>query len=131
MYKISANSIGEIMKKILVLSLSFLFAQGIANAYIDGNRTSDIDVLRSMGYSESALRVVDTTRAMHSGIIGNYQRYYSPKKKGAYTILKEYVDPIQEDAQFGEHEINFTNSWLGDEPPNALRYVENAPVENL
>lgn len=106
------------MKKIIA-SLGFLALLAPFSLAIDETMTADIDVMRSQGYSESALRVIDTARAHQQAMAGNYQRRFINTHGGAYKILKLYVDPSQEDDQFGEHQINFANTWLG----NPTHYV--------
>ena len=123
------------MKKILILSGLFLISAAGCFAYIDENATSEIDTLRAQGFSESMLRVVDFTNEKNQGINGNYVRRFQPKKQsgkmGAYQKVKVYFDPTQDDGLFGEHQINFSNSWLGDENSYSSPLQEKEVIENL
>lgn len=103
------------MKKILTLVGIAVFATGVSFASIDEDKTTDIDTLRGQGYSESTLQIVDVVRANNQGPNGTYQRRFSSKKITPYQALKIYVDPVQDDGAFAEHQVNFTNTWQGDE----------------
>lgn len=116
------------MKKILTLLGIITLGAGVSYAAISENKTSDIDILRSQGYSESALRIVDTVKAHNQGPTGKYKRYFFKKKDTPYTTLKNYVDPIQDDGDFGSHQINYTNTWKGDETYYSTKYKK---VEDL
>lgn len=116
------------MRKILTLVGIAVFATGISFASIDEDKTTDIDVLRAQGYSESALQIVDVVKANNQGPNGTYQRRFSPKKASPYQALKIYVDPIQDDGAFAEHQVNFTNTWQGDETEYSMIRKE---TENL
>lgn len=109
-----------IMKKILTLLGIMVLSAGISMAAMEEDETSNIEVLRAQGYSESALRIMDNVKANNQGLNGNYKRHFTDKKKGAYTTLKLYVDPIQDDGDFGNHQVNFTNTWQGDETKYSL-----------
>lgn len=120
------------MKKILALSATMLFATGLTFASVNENETADINVLRGQGYSESTLRVVDTVNYHNKSLTKKQERHFDKSKKpSAYTNVKLYFDPIQDDDNFGEHQINFTNTWNGDETHYTTRKVEQKPVENL
>ena len=120
------------MKRLMTLLVSGLLLTNISIAAIDEVKTSDVDTLRAQGYSESALRILDTVKYYNQGTSGKYQRRFTvPKEPGAYHRLKVYVDPVQEDDLFGEHQINFTNNWNGDENSYSTQKVENGPIENL
>ena len=76
--------------------------------------------MRKQGFSEGFLRVLDTNYALHQGEGETYVRYYTPKRSlgnigTRYTKFKLYFDPCQDDGQFGEHQIQFTNNWRDDE----------------
>lgn len=103
------------MKKILTLLGVMVLSAGASFAAIEENKTSDIEILRSQGYSESALRIVDTVKANNQGPTGKYKRYFIRKKDTPYTVIKNYVDPIQDDGDFGVRQINYTNTWKGNE----------------
>lgn len=124
------------MKKLLVLlGVAILFPMS-SYAYYYENETSDIDVLKAQGYSDSALMMVDLANDINKGQNGTYTRRFQPKTPknkwgNAYTHLKRYVDPIQDDGKFGEHQINFTNTWLGDKTNYSSVLEEKSAVENL
>ena len=106
------------MKKLLVLFGVLVFVPSLSYAYINESETSDIDVLCAQGYSVSTLQVVDTARYHNSGKNSKNKRYFRLKDNNkfgrAYTFVKNYLDPIQDDGRFGEHEINYTNTWSGE-----------------
>lgn len=112
------------MKKIIALSAAVLLSTGLVFAAIDENKTGDVEVLRAQGFSESTLRVVDTVNAQASGLNGKYKRHFVKGKPSPYTNIKLYIDPIQDDDNFGEHQINFTNTWNGDETHYTTRKYE-------
>ena len=118
------------MKKIMALLgiSTFMFASSLA--YVEENKTADIDLLRSQGYSESTLRVVDTVKSLNRNKNGDYQRRFR-KNTTPYSRVKAYIDPIQDDDNFGEHQINYTNSWNGDETRYTTTKREMKPIENL
>jgi len=116
------------MKKIITLLGIATLIVSVSFAAIDENETGNIDVLRSQGYSESTLRIMDTIKSLNQGPEGKYKRYFSKKKNTPYSALKVYVDPIQDDGEFGVHQINFTNTWKGNETNYSTRFDE---VEDL
>lgn len=124
------------MKKLLVLFGIILLSQGISFAAIKTDESANIDTLRAQGYSESALRVIDTVNNIQQGKDGKYAKYYT-KKEGsnllgrAYSRVKEYFDPIQDDGKFGVHQINFSNDWMRDETSYSSRVEGAVPVEDL
>ena len=115
------------MKKVLVLFSMMALASSASFAYIQ--ESSNIDSLRRQGYSESMLKVVDVVKYKNQGDNGNYQRVFNKKPNTGYSALKIYWDPYQDDGDFGSHQINFTNTWMGDETPYSSRLDGN--VENL
>ncbi len=124
------------MKKLLVLFGVMALLPMASFAYYYENETADIDVLKAQGYSDSALMIVDLTNDINKGQNGTYTRRYqqkSPKGKlgNAYTYLKRYVDPFQDDGKFGEHQINFTNTWMDDTTHYSSALEEKSSVENL
>ena len=124
------------MKKLLVLFGVMALLPMASFAYYYENETADIDVLKAQGYSDSALMIVDLTNDINKGQNGTYTRRYqqkSPKGKlgNAYTYLKRYVDPFQDDGKFGEHQINFTNTWTGENAHYSSALEEKSTVENL
>ena len=123
------------MKKLLVLLGVMVFASCSSYAHIDESETSDIDTLRTQGYSESMLEVIDTVKSHNKGKNSKTQRYFRRKDhrslgKG-YDYLKLYIDPIQDDGFFGEHQINFSNNWNGDNTKYSSQYVRNNQADNL
>ena len=123
------------MKKLSVLLGAIILSTGVSFAYMDDGQTSNIDVLRSQGYSEAILHVVDTARNHDSN--GITPRYYkrsmnNGKRLGkGYSVLKTYVDPAQDDGLFGEHQINFSNSWDWGRNKYSARYKKINEVESL
>ena len=120
------------MKKILMLSIIALMTSAVYASYNE-YETANIDTLKKQGYSESTLQIVDTARFYNQGQNGNYERRYKDQgKKTKYFYVKNYFDLIQDDAKFGEHEINFTNSWNGDETHYTRhKYYAGSNVEDL
>ncbi len=126
------------MKKgIIALSLfSLVLGTMSAHAYYYSKETSSVDVLESQGYSKNTLITVDKANKFNGGLYSDYKSVYkkkTPKNKysNAYTVLKNYVDPNQDDGKFFEHEINFTNSWNQDAPSYAYPVERVNKVENL
>jgi len=115
------------MKKVLSLFGFMIMLPLCANAEV--YETTTVDDIGKQGYSQSMLRTVDTTLKNHQSHQGNYKKVYN-KKSGinfigkAYTRIKIYFDPAQDDGNFGEREVNFTNNWMGD----SVRY--NYPTED-
>lgn len=119
------------MKKIMSVLGILSLIMGVSFAALDELETSEITTLRSQGYSESTLRAVDTVKFKNQGPAGRYKRYFSTAPQSKYRAVKLYVDPIQDDDLFGEHQINFTNAWNGDETSYSTTKYENRSVENL
>ena len=124
------------MKKLLVLFGVMAFVPMMAFAYYLEDETSTVDVLRAQGYSDSALMMVDLVNDTNKGSNSTYVRHFQPKtpesKLGnAYSYLKRYVDPFQDDGKFGEHQINFTNTWMDDTTHYSTPLEEKSSVENL
>ncbi len=123
------------MKKISIL-FGVLFISSLSCfAYLDESTTSEIDTLRAQGYSESMLQIADFVNEKNKGINGNYERRFKPVrysgKMGAYSKMKIYFDPTQDDGKFGEHQINFTNTWMGEPNWYSSQLKEHEVVENL
>ncbi len=120
------------MNKLFALLGAGILLSGISFAYINESATSDLNILKGQGYSDSMLRVVDTARYHDTN--GTYQRHYgkSRKKLGrSYSVIKTYVDPVQDDGLFGEHQINFSNSWDWGQNKYSGRYKKVESIENL
>ncbi len=115
------------MKKVLVLLGCIALTCGPSLA-LTTEQQSDLGLLKRSGYSDSALQVVDLVKYRNGA-----KRNYKLKKGriGAYSRLKIYLDPIQDDGQFGEHEINFTNCWNDDLNRYSTLYEQDKYVENL
>ena len=93
---------------------------GVVFASIDSNDLTNLKVLEQQGYSIPAIHMVDAEKSKNSYDNDvKYERVYK-KKKSVYQALKNYFDPIQDDGEFGEHKIEFSNTWNGDTP---ARYV--------
>ncbi len=122
------------MKKLAVL-LGVIMLSSACLAYIEEDKTSDIDALRQGGFSEGMLHVVDTAKYHHTR--GKQERYFlngprSGKKLGrGYSSLKGYVDPTQDDGILGEHQVNFSNSWDWGRNRYSARYKATQKPENL
>ena len=116
------------MKKILALLGITILSAGTSFAYILEDETANINTLQTQGYSLSTLQIIDTVKSLNQGPNGKYKRHFTRKSESPYSTLKLYVDPIQDDGEFAQHEINFTNTWKGNE----TRYSSSKEaVENL
>lgn len=124
------------MKKLLVLLGVAVLSSGVSFASIDETKTSDIDILRNQGYSESMLNVVDVAKSFNSYNKGKSRYYRNAMDRGnffgkKYSYLKTYFDPVQDDGLFGEHQINFSNSWDWGRNRYSSRYTSVSGYENL
>ena len=124
------------MKKVLAFLGIMTLSTMASYALMTDVNTSDVDILRKQGYSESALKVVDTVKYNARGMNGKYERRFVPvaqnsKAGRAYTYLKNYVDPIQDDDLFGRHQINFTNTWNGDETDYSQKSFDSRGIDSL
>ena len=117
------------MKKVLTALSVTLISSTVCFAMMEETQTSNIDILRAQGYSESALKVIDIAKAHGQGL--KYKKYYTTQAKGPYHRIKVYTDPIQDDDTFGEHQLNFANSWNGDETRYTSGKVPSGKVEDL
>ena len=124
---------GSLMKKLSVLLGIIILSSGISYAAINEDRTSDIDLLRNQGFSESTLQVVDTAKFHDSN--GRSNRYFKKSKNKfgrGYSAIKTYIDPVQDDGLFGEHQIHFSNSWdFGRNNYAVRRNNTSKEVDNL
>lgn len=107
------------MKKILVLFGAFALIPSMSFAYMDEDQTASIDELRNQGYSETTLQLVDLAQDRDKGPNSKYERRFVPKGHKniigkSYSFLNNYFNPIYEDGIFGEHQVNFTNTWSGE-----------------
>ena len=119
------------MKKIMILFAATLLLTNLSFAYIKEGTTSDIQTLQTQGFSEGALRVVDTVKLYNQSASKKYERHYKKTKPSAYTNVKRYIDPIQDDDNFAEHEINYTNTWNGDETHYSTTKIKDSKIEDL
>lgn len=103
------------MKKLFVLFGIMTFISSASFAYYFENETLNPEVLDAQGYSDSTIVIADKVHALNAGLNGNYQRRYKLQHKNklgkAYYYLKNYIDPLQDDGLFCEHQINFSNTW--------------------
>ena len=115
------------MKKIMVLFGAIALLQGVSPAYILESDSSNVELMKAQGFSRSTLQAVDWVNARNQAGSGGtkYVRRFTPKEHNvfgkAYFTAKEYIDPIQDDGIFGDRQIEFSNTWLGDE----TRYSSN------
>ena len=123
------------MKKLFLFLAIITFSTINANAYVMENETSDIDVLQKQGFSRSTLELVDWARYRNASDNPTYTRSFVPKRSNfigrSYQALKEYVDPCQDDGRFAEHNINFSNTWTGDDTHYSSDLMENRQTDNL
>ena len=123
------------MKKALVLFGIIAIAPLAASAYMYENETTEIKTIEAQGYSSSMQEIVDWSNYRGQGVNGTYVRHFQHKKKNklgrAYQRLKEYWDPIQDDGEFGDRHIEFSNTWMGNDTKYSSDMVENKQVENL
>ena len=125
------------MKKIIALLIALLIAPS-AMAIIYSEDTSDPAFLQNRGYSQSLIKTVDTKKFHTTGSENTYEKYYKEKSAFAdkpetfkehmaswYKKAKVYLDPIQDDGHFSEHEIEFTNDWFPELPSQKQKKVEN------
>ena len=106
------------MKKILLSLTVMAVIPCISMAYVYENETSNLEVLKVQGYSTPTLQMMDAVNYSDKGVNGTYQRKFknhrADDKIGWYQRLKQYVDPIQDDGKFGEHDVTLSNTWLND-----------------
>ena len=124
------------MKKFAITLCLALCLTGTSFAYYEEGTMQKIDVLRAQGFSESTIQSVDTATRMNRGKNGKTTAAFT-KKTGknalgrSYTAIKNYFDPLQDDGNFGEHQIQFTNTWNDDVPEYANKFNDSYSVENL
>ena len=118
------------MKKLLFSLTALLINTSISYAYMEASNMTNIDAVRKQGFSESTVRVLDTTKSHHQGDDSRYTRRFK-LKTSPYYYLRSYVDPGADDGKFGEHQINFSNSWSGDFTRYDSPLKETGTVENL
>lgn len=124
------------MKKTIIVCLFATIICTFAQAKYNEGETASVDALKSQGFSENTLILQDKVNYYNGGLNNGYQRIYQkkePKSKlgKAYTYLKNYVDPVQDDGDFFEHQINFTNSWTKGIADYARTHERVNNIENL
>ncbi len=119
------------MKKLFLIACSLLIMPS-AFAYITTSELTDVNYLKGKGYSEPMLKTIDMQKSNQTGPHGTYKRVYQTnryvKPSGSflnqtkehllyfYDKAKLYLDPIQDDDLFGNHESSFTNKPLPEIP---------------
>ena len=107
------------MKKVLVLLGIMTFAHMSTMAYMYEGETSSMETLGAQGFSRSTMEITDWANYRNGGPHTKYVRYYQPKKGNflsrSYQKIKEYVDPLQDNGNFGDNGIEFSNTWMGDD----------------
>lgn len=123
------------MKKIFALFGFVALSASVSMAFVYDDQSAQVDVLKKQGYSQSTLEIVDKSLYMQRGQSGNYEKKFVQKgrtKKGnVYHQIKTYVDPMQDDGKFGEHKIEFSNTWQGDETYYTSPLREKNQIEDL
>ena len=123
------------MKKLLLALGIVALATSCSFAEIDVDETTSTDNLRLQGYSESMARIVDTVKSKNASKGESYVKNFSQPQRtkfgNIYHNIKMYFDPSQDDGKFGEHEIDFSNSWQGDNVHYSSPLVEKTNIENL
>ena len=124
------------MKKLLLATFFAFALSNVSFAYIGDETTADLDVLERQGYSQSTLELVDLTNSLHADEGKHYQRQFVKKTPSTalgrgYQRVKVYFDPMQDDGVFGEHKIEYANTWNSDEVPYASAKKRVRRAENL
>ena len=123
------------MKKLALTLCIAIAATSASYAYYLENDTHEIDTLRAQGFSESTIQAVDISTRHNKG--KNHRNKYRYTKKdsnpigNAYTKIREYFDPVQDDGLFGEHQIIFSNTWGDATPEYASRFSSSYSSDNL
>ena len=119
------------MKRLVLLFGLIIMATSSSQAYVYENETSDVNVLEKQGFSQGTLEIIDKVNETNKGIYSKYKRAYTKKEHKnigkVYDEIKVYFDPMQDDGKFGEHPINYSNTWQGDNThySNELIKTEN------
>jgi len=123
------------MKKTVAILSILALSQVAAFAYIKEGTTSDVSKLQNKGFSQTTLKMMDAERARQAREDTRYVRYYEHEfysKNGPYQKMKLFVDPLQDDGLFGEHENSFTNRVFPDQPTRKeIRQYKKRQAENL
>ena len=124
------------MKKLLIALSLFVGMTTASFAHYYEGQTNTVDVLNSQGFSENTKIILDKVNYLNGGLYGNYKKVYTKKHADnkalkAYTYLKSYVDPIQDDGNFFEHQINFTNSWTNGKSNYTYPVETTNSINNL
>ena len=124
-----------LMKKVLVLFGAVALLPMASMAYINESESSSIKSLSAQGYSTSTLEVVDWANARNQGEHSKYVRFFRPKNNGkigrAYQRLKVYIDPVQDDGQFADHQLEYSNTWTGREVKYSSDLEPTGSIERL
>ena len=123
------------MKMILVLLGIMALVPCASYAYMEESNTASVDTLRARGFSETTLQLVDLTQDRDKGENSPYQRRFIPKGHKnfigkSYAFLNNYFNPIYDDGLFGEHQVNFTNTWSGENSSYSSP-LKDSQLENL
>ncbi len=122
------------MKKIL-LSLSMIaLVSTSAFAYINEGTSGAVKTLEKQGFSKSTLEVIDWVNYRQEGAEEKYVRRFVPKRNylgRLYQYIKVYTDPIQDDGRFGDHHVEFSNTWFGNDVFYSSDLRKNKKIENL
>ena len=122
------------MKKILLSLGVIALAAGSSFAYIIEGTTSDISTLDKQGFSRSTLEAVDWVSYRNGGADDKYVRRFVRKRNffgRIYQGIKVYTDPVQDDGRFGDHHIEFSNTWFGNDVFYSSDLRKNKQLENL
>ena len=123
------------MKKLLLVLGVVTLATGCSFAEIEVTETTATKNLKQQGYSESMARIVDTVKSKNQSKGETYVRDFAQPQRtrmgNIYHNIKIYFDPSQDDGKFGEHEIDFSNSWQGDDVEYSSPLIRKNKVENL
>ncbi len=113
------------MKKLATLLTMLMLTSSAMAVYIEG-KTTDPELLRKTGNSESAIRLIEDVKVRNSGYDGEpYESFYqdtsyngdfsSNKKEfilSWYRKVRDQIDPAQDDGYFGKHQVNYNNRFF-------------------
>lgn len=124
------------MNKIFIALSLFVATCASSFAYYYEGQLNQVDTVKAQGYGENMAIVMDKVNYQSAGINGRYKRVYSKKYSNnpalnAYEKVKLYFDPCQDDPSFGEHEINYSNTWNRNLPSYSMPMKKGNQVDNL
>lgn len=96
----------------LVLTIIVFTATGFASAEITVRDYMSINFLDKQGYSDDTLKIVETNKAKTFGELPPQSVYKNKLHKG-YKLMMNYIDPSEDDGQFGNHQIKMHASPTG------------------